>query len=194
MPGSLTLVTAPTVEPVSLAEAKDHLRVDGDDEDTLIEALVGAARAWVEETYGRALTTQTWDLALNGFPRCRWISIPRAPLQSVTSLTYYDEDLSTSTVFSSANYQVDTLRTPGVLALKNNVFWPTDTLRPSSGVVVRFVAGYGATAASVPEPIKQAIKLLAGTMYLHRETEVTGTIVARIGFAADALLASYRVW
>lgn len=190
---ALTLVTAPPAEPITLAEAKALPKVEDDAEDTLLAAIIVAARRWVEETCGRALVTQTWDFSMDGFPRGSFIKLPRPPLVSVTSITYYDEDLSTSTVFASSKYQVDAAKTPGLIALKYGESWPTDSLRLSSGVVVRFVAGYGA-AAAVPGDIKHAVKLLVSDMYAHRESEVTGTIVAKMGFAVDALLAPYRVW
>lgn len=186
-----TLVTAPADEPITTAEAKSHLRVDGSDEDTYIGTLITAARQWVEETHGLALVTQTWDLSLGGFPRGVYIPIQKAPLVSVTSVTYYDDDLSTSTVFSSSSYQVDTAER--VIALKDGQLWPSDSLRLSSGVVVRFVAGYG-DAGDVPEAIKHAIKLLVAQMYANREPEITGTVVARVQFAVNALLAPYRLY
>lgn len=191
--GHLTIVTAPAAEPITTAEAKSHLKVDAADEDTYIDTLIAEARGWVEELSGRALITQTWDLALRGFPKSREIVLPRAPLQSVTSVTYYDEDLSTSTVFSSSNYQVDTLRTPGVIRLKHDVFWPTDTLRESSGVVVRFLAGYGASGSSVPATLKHAIKLRLADLYVNREPEMAGTVVARFSNTAERLIAPFRV-
>lgn len=191
---NFSLVTAPAAEPVTTAEAKTHLRVDTTDDDTYIDTLVKSARMWVERTNGIALVTQTWDGAIDEFPGGDGaIVIPKYPLVSVSSVTYHDDDLSTSTVFSSASYQVDTLKRPPRIVLKDGVIWPADSLRHSSGVVVRFVAGYGA-ASAVPEDIKHAIKLLVGQMYSHREPEVTGTIVTPIQFAVDALLAPYRLW
>lgn len=185
----LVLVTDAATEPVTTAEAKTHLRVDSSDDDTYIDTLVKSARLWVERTRGMGLITQTWDGSLDAFPRGA-IVIPKYPLVSVTSVTYYDDDLVTSTVFSSAKYQVDTAKRPPRIVLKSGESWPGDALRLSSGVVVRFVAGYGA-ASAVPADIKHAIKLLVGQMYTQREIEVTGTIVARFGFALDALLAPY---
>lgn len=190
---NFSLVTAPAAEPVTTAEAKTHLRVDSSDDDTYIDTLVKSARLWVERTNGLALVTQTWDGSIDAFPRGDRIVVPKYPLVSVSSITYHDADLSTSTVFSSANYQVDVAARPPRIVLKDGADWPTDTLRASSGVVVRFVAGYGA-ASAVPEDIEHAIKLLVGQMYNHREPEVTGTIVTPIQFAIDALLAPYRLW
>lgn len=192
---NLTLVTAPAAEPITTAEAKTHLRVDSSDDDAYIDTLVKAARRWVENTHGVMCVNTTYDGSIDAFPSGDGaIEIPRFPLTSVTSITYHDDDLSTSTVFSSASYQVDAMTRPPRIVLKSGINWPTDSLRLSSGVVVRFVAGYGAAAPSVPEDIKHAVKLLVGQMYAHREPEVTGTIISPIAFAVDALLAPYRLW
>lgn len=162
-------------------------------EDAYVSGLVKTARVWIENTRGLALVTQTWDGSLDAFPYDGPIKIPKYPLSSVTSITYHDDDLSTSTVFSSTKYQVDTYKRPPRIYIKNGESWPTDSLRLSSGVVVRFVAGYGA-ASAVPEDIKHAIKLLVGQMYAHREPEITGTIVAKLGFTIDALLAPHGLY
>lgn len=189
----LALVTDASTEPITTAEAKTHLRVDSSDDDTYIDTLVKSARRWIENTRGMGLITQTWDGSLDAFPYDGPLVIPKYPLVSVSSVTYYDEDLSASTVFSSSKYQVDTAKRPPRIYLKNGESWPTDSLRLSSGVVVRFVAGYAA-ASAVPADIKHAIKLLVGQMYAHREPEVTGTIVAKLGFTIDALLAPYGLY
>lgn len=163
-------------------------------EDSYVSGLVKSARRWIENTYGLALVTQTWDGSFDEFP---WddgkIVIPKYPLQTITSVTYYDDDLSTSTVFSSTKYQVDTAKRPPRIVIKDGESWPTDSLRLSSGVVVRFVAGYGA-ASAVPEDIKHAIKLLVGQLYTHREPEVTDATIARVEFAVDSLLSDYKLY
>lgn len=135
-------VTLPRAEPISLEEAKDHVRQSHSADDTYIGVLIGAARARVEKITGRALVLQTWDYALDGFPHDERLELPRPPVRAVSSVTYHDDDLSTSTVFSSSKYQVDMLKTPAAVVLKYGESWPSDVLRQSSGVVVRFRAGY----------------------------------------------------
>lgn len=142
MDGFLKPVTLPRAEPIALQEAKDHLREDRSDQDVYIQTLIAAAREEVEKVTGRSLILQTWDYALDAFPAGEKITVPRPPLQALDSLTYYDDDLSTSTVFSALKYQVDTIPTPPVVALKFGESWPSDTLRQSSGVVLRYRAGY----------------------------------------------------
>lgn len=196
MPGAygLTLVTPPAAEPVSLAEAKQHCRVDTADDDALIAALIVAARQYVEAVTWRQLITATYDLALDGFPRGPVIELPRPPLQSVTSVTYTDA-AGVSAVLAPSDYLVDTTAFVGRLVLGAGRSWPAFTPRPVNAVVVRFTAGYGG-AAAVPQAITQAILLLVGHYYEHREAAVTtaGTgDFSRMPFAVESLLTAYAV-
>lgn len=189
----MTIQTEPAAEPVSTDDAKLHLRVDIDDDDDLIDALVKAAREHVEIITRRALITQTWDYYLDEFPTGSVIEIPRPPLQSVTHVKYTDKD-GTESTFSSASYHVDTDGEPGRIVLKYGESWPGDTLQTSNPIVVRFVAGYGESGASVPEAIIQAIKLLVGHYYENREAVYGGRGQAMmLPSGVDALLWGYRV-
>lgn len=171
----LKLVTAPVVEPVELAMAKLHCRVDISTDNDVFLGLIISARQMVEQRAGRALITQTWRLSLNGWPANGMIELPHAPLQSVTSIQYTDGAGATSTV-SAATYTVDTDSEPGRVALKYNQTWPTvATLATVNPIQVAYVAGYGATAASVPEMYRQAILLLVGHWYENREAVIGGT-------------------
>lgn len=201
----LTLVTAPATEPVTTAELRDWVRVDGSGHDTLLASLGAAARALCESLTGRAFVTQTWRLSLDAFPwpggwqvvrtPALWpdpratIRLPKAPLQSVSAVTYYDMagDLQT---LAATVYDVDAAHDPGRITLALGQTWPVT--RPMPGAVrVQFVAGYGA-AASVPDAVKTAIKLTVGQWFENREAAVTGTIATELPWAARQLLAS--VW
>ena len=142
MDGWLRPVALPRAEPISVAEAKDHVRQPHDAEDVYIGVLVSAARQHIERITGRSLVLQTWDYALDTFPGGHALQLPTAPVQAVSSITYYDDDLSTETVLDSSRYQTDTLKEPARVALKAGEVWPSDQLRQSSGVVVRLKAGY----------------------------------------------------
>lgn len=189
----LNLVTPPAVEPVSVADVKAHLRVDIDDDDTLLGGLITAAREWCEMFTWRAFIEQTWDYGLGGWP-ARAIAVPRPNLLSVTSVTYYDE-ANASAVFNSANYYVDTLSKPGRIVLNAGSNWPSATLRPVNGVIVRFVAGFGDEGTDVPEAIRTAIKLLVGDLYENRESTIVaqGVSVVDAPFGVKALLMPYRM-
>jgi len=183
----LKLITAPAAEPVSIDEFKSHGRIDIADEDTLIAAYIKAARRQVEKIARRALVTQTWDLYLDKFPKESTLKIPRPPLQSVTSIKYYDPDDSEST-FPASSYVVDAVTEPGRVVLKSGETWPSDTLRVVNGMIVRFVAGFG-LVADVPDEYKQAIKLLVSHWYENREPMVaTGAVPKALEFSIDALL------
>lgn len=188
---ALVLVSAPATEPVSLTEAKLHLRVDSTADDSLITALITAAREYVEAFTGRALITQTWDYILDAWPSGDEIVIPLPPLQSVTSVTYRDSDGNTSTV-SSSTYTVDTDSEPGRVVLLTGYTWPSTTLYAVGGVRVRFVAGYGDNASDVPQALRQAMLLLVGHWYENREDATTAN-VRPIPLGAQMLMWPYRV-
>lgn len=189
------LVTAPSVEPLTLTEAKLYLRVDQSTEDNLISGMVVAARQWVETYTRRALVTQTWDFRYEAFMDTRQpLILPKAPLQSVTSITYLDED-GVSQTLASSNYSVRTLSGAtagrGYIELNDDVSLPslyTDALAP---VTVRAVCGYGA-AASVPDGVKMAIYLMLGDLYEQRQ-ETMMSVSSKTKTTIERLLGPYRL-
>lgn len=191
-PGSLRVVTAPAQEPLTLAQAKEHLRVDIANDDVLIQSLIRATRELLESELGRALVTQTLDYTLDAFPPGPLL-LPRGPLQSVTSLTYIDS-AGASQVWAASNYLVDLHSSPSRISPAYAKSWPTLQDRIAA-VTVRFVAGYGLTPTSVPGPIAQALLLLIGHYYEHREQviDAVGANVLVLPQAAERLLANYRL-
>lgn len=190
----LELVTAPVKEPVSLAEIKDHLRVDGTDDDAGLYAYRTAARRMLESMTSRAWISQTWDWKLNAFPgNGAPLVLPLPPLQSVTSVTYIDE-AGASQTWASSNYTVDTPDDErGSIHTNYNVTRPT-TRDVVNAVTVRFVAGYGDDPADVPEPLRVALLMMVGHMYEHREPVAVGAGAAvSIPFTVEALVAEYRL-
>jgi uncharacterized phiE125 gp8 family phage protein len=187
------LVTAPASEPVTLAEVQAHVRQDSSADDTYLTALITVARAAVEDECNTALITQTWDVFHAGFPACEYIRLPRGPIASVSSVKYTLAD-DTEQTFSNTKYDVDTRR--GRVVLKDSQLWPSETLRPMDPVVIRCVLGYG-NAAAVPTPIRQAILLIIGHLYEHREEVSLGNVAIEakaIAKGADALLSRYRYY
>ena len=165
---ALKLITAPSTYPVTLAEAKLHCRVDIADDDTLITALITAATEMAEQKTGRAIMTQTLELTLDSFPEA--FELTRVPVQSVTSVKYYDTTGAQQTL-SNTLYALDAADDFGFAHI-SPVYagvWP-DTRDQINAVAVRYVAGY-ADAASVPQSIKNWILLMVSTMYENRETE-----------------------
>ena len=165
---ALKLITAPSTYPVTLAEAKLHCRVDLADDDTLITALITAATEMAEQKTGRAIMTQTLELTLDAFPEA--FELTRVPVQSITSVKYYDTTGAQQTL-SNTLYALDAADDFGFAHI-SPVYggtWPT-TRDQINAVAVRYVAGY-ADAAGVPQSIKNWILLMVSTMYANRETE-----------------------
>jgi len=177
----LQLVTPPAAEPVSLAEAKLHLRVDFPDEDALIASLIAAARQAAETITGRQLVTARWKLVLDSFPGPSLMGVPaglsfslpghaillpKCPVQSVAAIEYLDM-ASVVQIMPPAEYTVDAACEPARVTPVFGRIWPI-ALPQIGAVTVTFDAGYG-TAASVPEGIKSWIKLRVGSLYAHRE-------------------------
>lgn len=183
------LITAPASEPVSLAEAKLHLRVEHAADDALITALIQAARERAEAITRRALITQTWEMYLDEWPEQGFIRLPLPPLQSVTSAKYTDTD---GAEYTFTDWTADAASLPGRVVLNHGAAWPSVTLRPVNPIAVRFVAGYG-DAAAVPASIKAAMLLMIGHLYENREESVVGVSIAALPMGAEALLAPFRL-
>jgi uncharacterized phiE125 gp8 family phage protein len=195
---SLKLITAPTSEPVTLTEAKAHLRVDASDDDALITALIIAAREGAEQITGRALMSQTWELGLDGFSdrepayhrHAYRISLPRPPLVSITSVKYLDTSGVLQTMAES-DYLLDDHSEPARLMPAYGTCWPVTRCQANS-VLIRYDAGY-ADADSVPQQIKSWMLLQIGAMYENRENVAALTNLVQMPFA-DRLLDASRIW
>lgn len=180
----LKVITQPSEEPLSLAEAKAHLRVDIDDDNADVALKLSAAREHCEGWTSRAFITTGFRLTLDRFP-CRWIpgtpwvslervnpgtidtiKIPRADLIEVSSITYVDLAGDVVTLDPS-RYIVET-GAPGRILPAWNRTWPTSRTQPGA-VTIDFTAGYGDAASDVPALVKQAIALLLGDFYRTRE-------------------------
>ena len=150
---------------MTLAEAKTQLRERSTDYDAEIMNLITEGRVYVEKMSGRALVTQTRAMYLNGLYDS--ITIPHAPLQSVSSISYQDDNNATQTL-SSSLYTVDAKSQPGVVARAYNQTYPSvyDDLNV---VTITFVCGYG-TREDVPDSYKAAIKLYVQWRFDHDPT------------------------
>lgn len=167
MPVGVKVVTPPADEPVSLAEAKKRLRVTVDAEDDDLTDLVAECREQAEDECGRAFVTQTLDLFLDGFPRGRGaIELPRPPLQSVTTVKYYDAAGELQTLDAAA-YHVAAGAEPGrVVPVADGDGWPVTQAGRPQAVEVRYVAGYG-LAAAVPRSAKAAVLALVADRHAN---------------------------
>jgi len=183
------LITEPASEPLTLREAKDHLRLEGSDDDDQVNSAILAARQWVEKHCWRGLVTQTWERTLNGFPCEDELQLPKGNLVSISSVKYVDGDGVTQTL-STGEYQADTSSEPGKLRLAYGKSWP-GTRCQWDAVKVCYIVGWA--VADVPGPIKSAIKLLVSQLYEHRTPEVVGATISPVQFAVKALLDPYRL-
>lgn len=165
---SLVRVTAPAALPISVAEAKAQMRVEGNDDDTIIERLVNAAVAFVDVqgVLGRAMITQTWGEWLAPNPSTVLLSL--GPVQSVSAIKYYDVDgvLQTATL---ADFNV--FGTPNRITItpKTGKAWPV-TQNRDDAIKIEYVIGYGASSTSVPQTVRHALMMLVAHWYENRET------------------------
>lgn len=172
--GRLKLVTAPASEPVTTAEAKAHLRVESafTADDTYVGTLIQAARELCEAELDRSFVNTTWDYVLDEFPGPDTplggaIPIPKSDLVSVTSVTYLDDAGDSQTLVQDTDYGVLT-GTGGAVYPMPGQSWPSTDDERHGAVTIRFVAGYGSSASSVPAVVKHAILMTIGSLYEHR--------------------------
>ena len=186
---SFTVTVPASVLPVSIAEAKEHLRVEFADDDNYITALIGAAVDYVERHTRRALMPQTVLLTRDDFPDV--IEPPLPPLQSVASISYIDTEGSPQTL-NPSTYDIDNVSEPGRIVSSIGNQWPSTSIAINA-VSVTFIAGY-VDAASVPPQIKQAILLSIGHWYENREQVVEGKSFSELPMGVEALLNNYVIW
>jgi uncharacterized phiE125 gp8 family phage protein len=184
---SALLLTAPAVEPLSLAEAKAFLRVETSDDDDVIGALIASARGHVEAQTRRALITQSWRLAIDAWPDDGRLAVLPAPLQALTAARVYDFS-NVAQALDTAGFVLD----KGASVL---LFTPWSLPAPgraAAGIELDLTVGYGAAAADVPEPLRQAIRLLIAHWYENRGLVAAGTTTVLPSTVA-ALIAPYRM-
>jgi uncharacterized phiE125 gp8 family phage protein len=185
------LQTAAAFEPVTVAEAMDHLNVTSTDKTKLIERTIRGARSRIEEYLRRGLITQTWKKSQDGFTDLMRLPMA-APLQSVTSVKYYDAAGVLQTLATSI-YGVDTLSEPGFVYLKPNQVWPVLEAGRPLAVEIVYVVGWSAVDA-IPPTILDQLYLLIGDRYEHREQTIVGTSAVKLPDDMERVLAGHRVY
>lgn len=178
------LISAPVSAPISLAEAKEHLRVTWSEEDDAITDLIEDAVAYLDGwggVLGRALEPQTWQISLGRFPAGN-IDLPLGPVSAVEAIEYLDAGDRSPRTLDPSLYELDTY------AVEARVVpiapWPA-TAPANAAVRVRWVAGTGC-----PKPIRRAIKLLVGHFYMNREA--TSAALATVPFGVSSLIEPWR--
>jgi len=187
----LIIVTDAQEQPVSLDDLKAFLRVDHTDEDDTVRGILESATRFVEDFTKRKLVTTVYNGFLNAFPEGEVIEFPMPPLASVASIKYIDTS-GVQQTWDAANYVVDTAPDRGIVYPDYNITYPSIRTQRKA-VEIQFTAGYG-SPDSVPEGLKQAIKILSSTLYENREAHVVGLNVMEIPFSAKALLRPFQSW
>ncbi len=186
----LILTAGPAVEPVSLDETKEHLRIDRPHEDTLIASLILAARLYVERVLDLALITQNWSLFLDEWPDTRGVALPLNPVQAVSAVKTYDGS-DQSQIASAEGYFLDRASRPARLLRRNGSVWPVPR-RDANGIEIAFTAGFGETGDAVPAPLRQAILLLVAHWYEVREPVLVDQNRLEAPLTVAALMEPYR--
>lgn len=167
----LSIVTGPDAEPVTLGEAQLHAESTQPEELANVASYLIGARQQCENFTGRAFVSRTYDLKIDWrWPCDRWwtrIVLPQPPLVSVTSVSYVDTNGATQALAAN-QYQVSSGDVFGVIVPAYGVSWPSVRCQVDA-ITVRFAAGYGTGPGSVPEPIRQAIRLLLADSFENRE-------------------------
>lgn len=176
----------PAIEPVTLAEVKNHLRISGDADDSELTKLIKAARINVEHEQKRQLITATWEHELDEFPAGE-IVIPHPPLITITSISY--EDLAGDTqTWAASNYQVDTAGLRGSVRPVPSGTYPSTEADRKNAVTITYTAGYGTAASDVPETTRLAIMMLVAHWFENPEPVVVGAAINKFPFHVENLI------
>ena len=176
---TLARTVAPAIAPITLTEVKDWLRIDSSDEDSILKNLIGAVTAYAETYTRRAFITQTWKMETEDFPRDSdsyvpgyprlsgrdFIRLPRQPVQSISSIKYYD-NADTLQTFASSNYTHEDDR----VYLKDTATWASDT-RNGMPVEITVVCGYGDKTTDIPDDLRFALTEHVAFMYENRGSD-----------------------
>lgn len=188
----LVLQTAAAVEPISLTEAKTHLRITGTEDDTYIARLITAATSTVQNRYWTQICTATFDEYFDAWPASQF-SLRKSPTLTVTSVKYTDTAGVSQTAATTVWEQADE-NSQGIVRLKYDQTWPSGLRGQADDIVIRYTAGYG-DASATPEPIKQALLMVVADMYAFRESVSTYRLHINqydtIAQTIDALMSGY---
>ena len=177
----------PAAEPVTLSDAKAHLRLDHDSEDTLLSGLIRAARDEVEKSTGLALMDQSWRLALDRWPRNGRALIGKHPVKEILSVTAYGPDGEASLI-DPDTYEFDGLSRPARLHFNQ----PGARLRAMNGIEIDFTAGFGEAGPDVPDLLRRAILVLVAHWFEFRAAFGPGDQPVSFPVGYERMLAGYR--
>ena len=183
-----TLLVPSATEPWTVSDAKSFLRVEHDDDDALIAALIASARGQVEALTRRGLITQTWRLVLDHWPRDGRVAPRLAPLRAVTAARVYDAE-GNAVAIDVERFVVD--------GATNTIAAPPWSLptqgRDVAGIELDVTVGFGDSASDVPDVLRHAVRTLVAHWYDNRGLAAIGQTVAMLPGSVNAMIASYRV-
>lgn len=188
MHGYTQVVTAATAYPITVAEAKEHLRITGSDDDDALADYLASVRDWLGRLVagGAVVNSTTYDWFLPYLVGTR-LYPPHVPLQSVTSFSYYDANNDAQTLTEGTQFTVHApTDQPGWLHLESGYSWPTTRVDREDAVTIRYVAGY----STVPARLKQAARLALGGFWEFRESMVSGTTINELPAGVRQLMDS----
>lgn len=185
-------IADPAAEPLTIDEAKLHLRVDFPDDDTIITQLIVGARRFVEKATGRAFIDQKFLATLDGFPTKSpfKIELPRSPVTAVDFLKYDDDSGVEQTLVINTDFRLDKYTEPARIFPALYGFWPVAVPKPS-GVRIQFSAGLA--VGKTDETALAAMKLIIGHFYENREASITGTTIDELPLGIQTLLGQLKV-
>lgn len=184
------LLVGPADEPVSLARAKAHLRLDDDAEDALVEALVAAARAHIEAVTGSAMLAQTWRMVCDDLPWGGVLVPPVSPLLSLEAVRAYDAD-NVATVLDVDAFSYGARVTPAEIAVPSGID-DLPELRAHRAFEVDFIAGFGEEPEDVPADLTQAMLTLIAYWFAHRDAVAAAGAGMVIPAGFDRLISPYK--
>jgi uncharacterized phiE125 gp8 family phage protein len=185
---SLILTTPPAAEPVSLAELKAFLKVDGTEEDALIGSIAAAARAHLEALTAKAFVTQGWRIRRDAWAMHGRLTFPIGPVRSLDAVTV--TRATGEVILPLDQFRLDGDGLPPRLSWTPSLV-PAPAV-PMAGIAIDITAGYGA-ADDVPAPLKQAVRMLAAHWFENRALVGAGRDAAVMPRTVEALIAPFLV-
>jgi uncharacterized phiE125 gp8 family phage protein len=183
------LVNKPLVEPLSLTDAKNWLRVDHGDDDVMIANLITSAREMVEARTGRSLIAQTWRVTLDAWPDGSRVALPLLPVMTIAAVRVINAS-GTAVVLAPSAYALETQRDPPVL----QVLAPIAPGKERNGIELDVIVGYGPAASDCPESLRQAMRLILSVAYARRGPDLPPIERANTSSDIETLLAPYRAF
>ncbi len=184
------LLSGPALEPVTLVEAKQFIRLEDSSEDSFITTLIAAARLHVESTTRRALIAQSWRVICDNWPSERTVTLPVSPMISLTAITAYDVD-GNATSLALAQFQPETKVAPARIFLPRPVS-DAPALRERSGIEIDYVAGYGSAQSDVPADLRQAVLSLVGYWFENRDAVVIAGSGSVVPSGFDRMISGFK--